>query len=148
MARGDTGHWIATGLKLNPEVATGFVYIIRERDTNRLYLGMKHYKVLSGKNKGKQSDWRNYCSSSKYLQERVRERGRKRFHFYILEEYKTLSGLHWAEVFSQVYVKVPEDNERWMNRFIQKISWKVTEGVTERHMKRLLNYLEKYPYNS
>lgn len=59
----------------------GFVYIINERDTGMSYIGIKKfnknikYKPLKGcKNKRhiqKESDWREYNSSNKILQEKI-----------------------------------------------------------------------------
>jgi len=45
----------------------GFIYIIRDNAINRFYLGKKLYRVMRGANSGRESNWKQYCSSSKLL---------------------------------------------------------------------------------
>ena len=144
--RNDYGHWKATGINLNPEKAIGFVYLIVEKDTKRKYIGLKHFRGAGKKNKGQQSNWKTYCSSSKYLQELIKERGKEQFDFFILDQYYTKGGLSFAEIWTQVVCECLSKNDEFMNRFIDKVSWKVTEPVTELHKKKLKSLLKKYEY--
>lgn len=139
------GLWFCTG-DLDPESADGFVYIIIDLDTNRKYIGKKNFRGKGKLNKGKPSDWKKYVSSSKYLKALIAEKGIERFRFAILEQYYTTGGLSFAETWSQVVCETPSKNDEFMNRFIDKVTWKVTEGVTARHKKRLREYLKRYPF--
>lgn len=142
-----TGHWIAQGLKLDPEGAIGFVYMIVYEETNQKYIGKKNYKGMGKLNKGQASNWKTYTSSSSYLNELIKEKGKDRFKFYILEQYYTVGGLSFAETWSQTTVETPSKNDEFMNRFIAKVTWKVNEPVTERHKRRLKHYIRKHKYD-
>jgi hypothetical protein len=97
-------------------------------------------------NKGQASNWKTYTSSSSYLNDLIKEKGKDKFEFIILEEYHTVGGLSFAETWSQVFVETPSNNDEFMNRFIDKVTWKVTEPVTARHKRRLKHYMKKYKY--
>lgn len=142
----ETGHWIAQGLQLEPARAIGFVYLIVDLQTNQKYIGKKNFAGRGKKNKGEPSNWKDYCSSSKTLQAMITDKGKEAFAFIIIEQYFTLGGLSFAETWSQVICEIPSNNDEYLNRFIDKVTWKVTEPVTERHRKRLKNYLRKYKY--
>ncbi len=142
----DTGHWYSAGLELEPEVAVGFVYLIVDTETKQKYIGKKNFSGRGKLNKGKESNWKTYSSSSTYLQKLIKEKGEDKFAFIILEQYYTVGGLSFAETWSQVVSETPSKNEEYMNRFIDKVTWKVTEPVTERHKKRLKYYTRKYSY--
>jgi hypothetical protein len=141
-----TGHWDHTGLELDPERAVGFVYLIVYKETNQKYIGKKNYRGRGKLNKGQESNWKSYTSSSAYLTQLIKEKGKENFVFVILEQYYTTGGLSFAETWSQVICETPSKNEEFMNRFIDKVTWKVTEPVTERHKKRLKHYLRKYKH--
>jgi hypothetical protein len=141
-----TGHWDHTGLKLTPASAVGFVYLIVYKETNQKYIGKKNYKGRGKLNKGQDSNWKSYTSSSSYLNDLIKEKGKDKFDFIILEQYNTVGGLSFAETWSQVVAETPSKNDEFINRFIDKVTWKVTEPVTDRHKKRLKNYLRKYKY--
>lgn len=142
----DTGHWIAQGLDLDPAGAIGFVYLIVDLETKQKYIGKKNFKGRGKANKGKQSNWKEYCSSSKAVQALIAEKGKDAFAFIILEQYFTLGGLSFAETWCQTICEIPSNNDEFLNRFIDKVTWKVTEPVTQRHRKRLRYYLNKYKY--
>jgi len=66
--------------KITPEEKVGFVYQITELSTNKKYIGIKKfwkttkYKPVKRKTKKhtiKESDWREYNSSSKELQAKI-----------------------------------------------------------------------------
>ena len=59
-----------------PKGFAGFVYLITNKETGRKYLGRKYFTTKRKPKKGarrvtKESDWRNYWSSSIPLQEEV-----------------------------------------------------------------------------
>lgn len=141
-----TGHWDHTGLKLDPDSAVGFVYLIIYRETNQKYLGKKNFKGRGKLNKGKESNWKSYTSSSKYLVDLIKEKGKDQFEFIILDQYYTAGGLSFAETWSQVFSETPSKNDEFMNRFIDKVTWKVTEPVTDQHKRRLKHYMRKHKY--
>jgi len=140
------GHWDHTGLTLDPERAVGFVYLIVYKETNQKYIGKKNYKGRGKLNKGQESNWKSYTSSSSYLNDLIKEKGKENFVFIILEQYYSVGGLSFAETWSQVVAETPSKNDEFINRFIDKVTWKVTEPVTEQHKRRLKHYLRKYKH--
>lgn len=142
-----TGHWDHTGLKLDPASAVGFVYLIVYTETNQKYIGKKNFRGKGKLNKGQESNWKSYSSSSTYLNELIKEKGKDKFDFIILEQYYTVGGLSFAETWSQVVSETPSKNDEFINRFIDKVTWKVNEPVTDRHKRRLKHYIRKYNYD-
>ena len=134
------GHWYFSG-ELDPEKAFGFVYIIRNKSTNQKYIGKKFFRGTGKKNAGKQSNWKVYQSSSGTLKQDIKEFGKENFEFIILEQYYTRGGLSWAEIWSQVFVEIPSNNDQWYNRFIDKVTWKSTESITDRHKRTLKRFI-------
>lgn len=62
----------------------GFIYLITNLDTGRSYVGKKHFWTRqkdrkTGRRKKKESDWRNYYSSSDTLKEDVGKLGKDKF---------------------------------------------------------------------
>lgn len=98
-------------------------------------------------NRGMETNWRNYTSSSKELNRRISERSKDDFAFVILEYYSTFGGLSFAETWTQVTCETPARNGEFMNRFIDKVTWKVTEPVTTRHKRRLSRILRQFPFH-
>jgi len=134
---GDNGHWefpeqMGDGI--------GFIYVIFDTVLNRGYIGKKLFRSLKGKNKGKESDWKRYKSSSKILKEIFSVRPKTEFRFICIEQYKTKGGLSYAETWSQCIAEVPT-TQCWYNVLIGKVTWKVTENVTDRHKERLGKYI-------
>lgn len=132
----DNGHWIYHE-QLDFENAFGFVYLIIRKSTGMMYLGKKFFRGAGKSNKGKQSNWRTYTSSSKDINAMIEEAGLVDFEFHVLEQYYTRGGLSWAETWSQCHVEVPTNNHIWYNRFIDKVQWRSTEAVTVQHRKFL-----------
>ncbi len=137
----DNGHWQFPE-QLDFENAHGFIYVIKEKSTGCMYIGKKIFRSEARKSKGSQSNWRVYTSSSKIVNEIIRIKGLDAFDFIVLEQYHTKGGFSWAETWSQVVVEVPSNNHIWYNRFIDKVTWKVTEPVTQRHKTRLKELLK------
>ena len=138
------GHWRwETGELLGSKDYTGFIYVIRDVLNNRLYLGKKQYRGSGKINKGQESNWRWYISSSNELSETVKARGKQGFEYYAIEEYRAKGALSYAETWSLCYVEAPVYPELWYNRLINKVSWTVREPVTERHIRRLNMVIKK-----
>jgi hypothetical protein len=114
----------------------GFIYVIRDTCLRRLYLGKKTYYGLGKLNKGKESNWRKYVSSSDVLKEMFRVRSKDEFEFICIEQYQTKGTLSYAETWSLCYVEAPTSKE-WYNTLIEKVSWSVKERITDRHKERL-----------
>lgn len=142
----DVGHWAAQGLVLDPVRAVGFVYMIVDLDTKQKYIGKKNFTGRGKINKGVASDWKTYCSSSTTVQKLIKEKGKERFVFIIIAQYFTVGGLSFAETWSQIICETPSNNDEFHNRFIDKVTWKVTEPVTASHKTRLKYYLKKYKF--
>lgn len=75
--------WYFKGIEFNLsdyEKSFGFVYLITELNTGKMYIGQKQFwskkiKVVKG-NKKKvkcESDWQTYFSSSSYIQEEIKQ---------------------------------------------------------------------------
>lgn len=119
------------------EDAYGFVYLIKNKLDDRCYIGKKAFKGAGKTTKGKPTNWRTYCGSSKTLLEDMSALGQDKFEFHVLEQYYTKGAVSWAETWSHCFVEVPSNHNKFYNRLIEKVIWKVTEPVTQRHKDRL-----------
>ena len=131
--RFDNGHW------LFPEQlgdGVGFIYVIRDHVLRRCYLGKKQFVGAGKLNKGKESNWKKYTSSSTVLNALLKERPRDEFEFIAIEQYRTKGTLSYSETWSLCLVEAPTSRD-WYNTLIEKVSWPVKEGVTARHKERL-----------
>lgn len=120
----------------------GFIYVIYDTVLNRSYLGKKLYLGMGQLNKGKESNWKKYTSSSKLLAELLKARPKEEFEFICLEEYKTKGTLSYSETWSLCFVEAPT-NKDWYNTLIEKVSWNVKEPISEMHKARLRTILER-----
>jgi hypothetical protein len=138
----DNGHW--SFCEQMPYItASGFVYLIRNTVSGMMYIGKKNFRGVGKLNKGKQSNWRSYTGSSKQLNEDILSLGKENFEFYVIEVYHNKGSVSYAEAWSQHHAEIPTNNHKYYNRFIDKVSWKVNEPITDRH-KRRLKKLTKY----
>ena len=80
------GHWVFPE-QMGEHV--GFIYVIRDTVLKRFYLGKKLYYGTGQLNRGKESNWRKYTSSSEVLNELLKQRPREEFDFICIEQYKT-----------------------------------------------------------
>lgn len=130
---GGNGHW---DFPEKMGVGVGFIYVIYDNILNRAYLGKKQFVGMGKLNKGQESNWRKYTSSSELLNALLKVRPRTEFEFIGIEQYKTKGTLSYAETWSLCLVEAPTTIE-WYNTQIEKVSWSVKEGVTDRHKQRL-----------
>lgn len=133
VTRFNNGHWKFEEPMGN---GVGFIYVIRDLYLRRMYLGKKTYFGSGPVNAGKESNWKSYVSSSSILEALLRERPREEFEFICLEQYSTKGALAYAETWSLCAVQAPTKPE-WYNTRIEAVSWKVREGITDRHKERL-----------
>lgn len=137
----DNGHWLFPK-QLDYENAFGFIYVIVDKLEPAFYIGKKNFRGNGKLNRGKQSNWRNYTSSSKLVNELLGLYGKESFDFIVLDQYYNRGSLPYAETWSQCVAEVPTNNHVTYNRFIDSVSWKVTEPITDLHKKRLLKVLK------
>lgn len=130
----NNGHWsFPEQMGINK---VGFIYVIQDIYLKKAYLGKKLFYGFGKLNKGKESNWRKYSSSSKDLNMMIKERPVEEFNFVCLEQYNTKGTLSYSETWSLCFVEAPTSKD-WYNRLIEKVSWPVKEPITQRHKDRL-----------
>jgi hypothetical protein len=130
------GHWDFPEL-MNQKNCFGFIYLIRNKVNGRAYIGSKQYVSTKGKVKGQETTWRSYTSSSKELVIDVKQYGLNNFDFVCLEEYHKRGTLGYAEAWTMMHVECFVNQDRWYNGYMEAVTWKVSERITERHKQRL-----------
>lgn len=130
------GHW-QHDTPLGIPGYVGFIYCIRDVMNEKLYLGKKQFRGLGKENKGEDSNWRWYISSSKELSESIRRNGKNHFEFVAIEQYKTKATLSYAETWSLMHVESPFRRDKWYNLLVNKVSWVTKEPITQKHKDRL-----------
>lgn len=137
------GHW-----KFEEQMGdgVGFIYVIRDRVLERFYLGKKLFRGTGTLNKGKESNWKVYTSSSPVLAALFKERGKSEFDFICLEQYKTKGTLSYSETWSLCLVEAPT-TKGWYNTIIEKVSWNVKEPISKRHKDRLNKVINWEKFN-
>lgn len=141
----NNGHW-QSPTQMGGKEYVGFIYIIRDNFLKRFYLGKKQYRGTGKLNKGKESDWKKYKSSSKLLLEMFKERPSEEFDFICIEEYKAKGALAYGETWSLCLVEAPT-TIGWYNTRIEAISWSVKEGITDKHKERLNKTINWIKFN-
>ena len=116
-------NWTYQGntLETLPEECVGFVYLITNTTTGRMYVGKKlaRFKRSRPPLKGKknkrrhtvESDWQDYYGSSDLLTEDVNKLGKEKFTREILFWCKSKSELSYVEAREQFSRKVLETND-------------------------------------
>jgi hypothetical protein len=135
VSRFNNGHW-NFDKQMGEKEYVGFIYIIFDTVLKKYYLGKKNYRGAGKLNRGVESDWKRYKSSSSCLKAHFAERPKEEFLFICLEEYKKKGSLAWAETWSLCFVEAPT-TDVWYNKRIEPISWNVIEHVTNKHKDRL-----------
>ena len=83
----------------------GFVYLITNLHSGKGYIGCKQYKLYT-KLKERESDWKTYTGSSKWLNEDIKKIGKEHFKFEIIAEYKNKRSLRDYELYYQMKFNV------------------------------------------
>lgn len=104
----------------------GFVYLITNKTTGRMYIGKKLFfftrtKVVKKKKKREKipSDWKTYWSSSVEVQEDVKKLGEQSFERRILYLCETKGMMSYIEAREQFDRRVLENPNHWYNGIIQ-----------------------------
>lgn len=134
------GHWKAD-ISMGTSKAIGFIYVIRNLEIGRFYIGKKFYRSEGKLTKGQTSNWAWYTSSCKDLVHDTKMQEKQGFDFIFIEEYVSRGALSWAETWSLCTYKIPERTDVFYNSLINKVSWKVREGVTPKHVDRIARAL-------
>lgn len=140
-ALGINGHW-KFDRPMNPKRMLGFIYLVRDNYNEKFYIGKKNYKGRGATNKDKESNWKWYTSSSDPLNEAIAKHGKQHFDFFVIEEYRTVSTLAFAESWSLLYVESPFNHASWYNVLVNKVSWRCFEPLTAKHKLRLRQILD------
>ena len=107
MAAPKYGHWdISLVGRFNPNDHFGFVYQITHKESGKSYIGCKHLYKYRKTIRTTESDWKYYCSSSKYLEPDIKKFGKKAFSFVILLLCKNKRDLYYNEMKVQVDLDV------------------------------------------
>lgn len=130
------GHWQYCE-DMGGKEYVGFIYVIRDVMNEKLYLGKKYYRSMGRETKGNELNWRWYISSSDKLSDAVKARGKDKFEFVCIEQYRTKGALSYAETWSLMHVESPAHQDKWYNLLVNKVSWAVKEPISERHKERL-----------
>lgn len=122
-----TGHWNHSFI-LTPDNSFGFIYYVENKLNGKKYIGKKQYFSYRAGKKHKESDWKTYTSSSKYLNEDIKINGIDNFYFEILFECETRGDLTYAESNLQhknnVLTERDDHGERvWYNASISAIKF-------------------------
>ena len=146
----DLGHWKTLPYLLDkpPVMAFGFLYVIRNRISGKLYIGKKQTKhggKKTSRTYGKEMPWRTYESSSAHVKKDLKDLGKSNFDFVIVEHYATRGGLNYSEVEYQVKCDVlterlDEEERLFYNAQISAVRWIPKEYTT--HEQRLNNLKE------
>lgn len=141
----DNGHWEFPD-KMGPPYI-GFIYAMYDPVLGRAYIGKKVYLGTGQKNRGKDSGWRNYVSSSNLLKELFQHRPVSEFEFICIEQYKTKGTLSYAETWSLCMAEAPT-SKLFYNTRIESVSWSVKEPISERHKERLSMIIKRVKENN
>ena len=137
MGAPEYGHWDTSLVgRFNPGDHFGFVYQITHKESGKSYIGCKHLYRYKKTKRTTESDWKYYCSSSKYLQPDIKKFGKRAFSFVILLLWKNKRDLYYDEMKMQVDLDVlGSDNYYNKNiggkRFFRPVeSYKKSSGVS------------------
>jgi len=108
----DTGHWLLREGVTIDEGTFGFIYEITNTVTGKKYIGKKQCrcrlkrKPLKGKTRNridyKESDWKEYTSSSNELNEDIAKLGKDKFMFTIIRVCGSKWELAYFEISEQI----------------------------------------------
>lgn len=140
----DLGHWVLSGKAdiedFNPDDWFGFVYRVTNTLNGMQYLGKKQFKshtrkiVKGRKNRkrvSKESNWKEYLTSSTHVHDAIEEHGKENFKFEIIELCETRGDLSYREVELQWEEKVleatlPNGDMKYYNKAIGNIKFRLS----------------------
>jgi hypothetical protein len=154
----DNGIWTHTE-QMDTAKYYGFIYLITDLLNSKFYIGKKQYfsvkklPPLKGhkrkRTKIEEMDWRNYTSSSTYVNEKIGELGMDNFEFEILTECISKADMTYQEVAimhsMNVLTTMKEDGTpRYYNRAIGNIKFIPPLEVSDKTRKKMREaYLKK-----
>ena len=154
------GHWNITLVgEFDPSEWFGFIYLIEDTQTTKAYIGKKQFRFKKTKQeKGKKrkiqvdSDWQTYCSSSIPLQDDIREFGKERFTFIILQLCSGKAELSFLEEQYQYGAKVitarlPTGEHKYYNRTIAHRHFAGVEKQSAESKEKTSESLRRYHEN-
>jgi hypothetical protein len=157
----DYGHWTTTLDKFYPEDWVGFTYLITGNLPNGkkiFYIGKKffqsttHKAVKGKKNKKKvvkESNWKTYSGSSKFLLSLLEAYGEDKFDFEILSLHESRSSLAYHEVFLIVSLnamreKYPDGTKVFANGLLPTVRFSLKDdSENELKMRKDLNNIRE-----
>lgn len=126
-----------TDISQVPQKALGFVYLIRQKSTGKMYLGRKLLSKASTKSvKGKkkkvrvESDWLSYWSSSPKIKEYIAIHGHDDFSREILIFVTSKGMLVYAEELS-LYMLGALESDLWINDNIRAKVYRSWVNISE-----------------
>lgn len=103
----------------------GFIYVVEEISTGRIYIGQKHVwtkKIKTVNKKRKkitiESDWKQYYGSSAYIMEKVENEGTSDFKRYIVALCSSSGQMNYIEMKLQMDLRVLEFPHKYINGYI------------------------------
>ena len=130
----------------------GFVYIITNLQTTKAYIGCKQYMVKA-KFGEKESNWRVYTGSSKWLNEDIEKIGKKHFKFEIIAEYKNKRSLRYYELYYQMKYNVlastfeGTDEPAYYNSRVGGKFFRPVESYEDPEVRRNMSKAQKKRYD-
>ncbi len=129
----------------------GFVYVIRNRNNGKLYIGKKtlisrsRKKVKKKNGKGvktqiikKESDWKKYWGSNIYLKEDAEEFKYENIDRQILHFCKSKSEGSYIEAYLQFKFHSLVNSEKWYNRWIKiTVNGSTIKNINEEELKKI-----------
>jgi len=147
----NNGHW-EFEREMSPKTHQGFVYLIINKLTQRVYIGKKRYfsvttlPPLKGKKRNrkqfKEMAWRSYTGSSTELNENIEKLGKSNFSFICLCECETQAELTYTETKLQFDMNVLTDvmpcgERKYYNKAIGAIKFLPPKVVAESTRNKL-----------
>ena len=148
-------HWLKFGSDKAFPADTykfGFVYIITNLQTTKAYIGCKQYMVKA-KFGEKESNWRVYTGSSKWLNEDIEKIGKKHFKFEIIAEYKNKRSLRYYELYYQMKYNVlastfeGTDEPAYYNSRVGGKFFRPVESYEDPEVRRNMSKAQKKRYD-
>lgn len=144
----DYGHWNTSAVgEFDPADWFGFIYRIEERATGKAYIGKKFFlhkrkKTKSNASRTKDSDWRNYTSSSAFLNDLIDEKGKDAFDFYILRLCSGKCELGYTEEEIQfahdvLRARLPDGSRKYFNSTIGYKNYAGLEKQTKESARKM-----------
>jgi hypothetical protein len=132
----------------NPDGHFGFVYLITCLIDQRKYIGKKQfycYRTIKKKKVWKESNWKDYYSSSNEVKQLVKEFGKDAFKREIVSLHKTRIDLTYSEASLQFHLNVLENrdfmNGNILNKFFTKNIRNSERTIDEQLILSIVNKL-------